>query len=137
MSKNPADGAVYWITTPEFAEAMKSKIDPNRTEFAPPPKARGRFCTPDGGYYAPPRPLRVCIKRLADGEVRTITEEPSKSWGYAWSDGNFGCDCNREIMFDNKDDRETEEECGESRYAVRIFDAETGEMLYDEWEASK
>lgn len=45
---------------------------------------------------------------------------------FIWSEGNYGCDCNRSGYFD-KDDP-----CGEGRYVVIFIKNESGETIYTE-----
>jgi hypothetical protein len=87
----------------------------------------------------------IHIRRNSDGKIVDLPwrsywpEHPP--WGdsdeYIWSDGNYGCDCNREIFWcraTGEDD--TGRGCGESAYSIRITDPQ-GEVLYqdDDWEA--
>lgn len=81
--------------------------------------------------------LKLEIRRNADGVVAT---DIWKDWDYNtywWEDGNASCDCNRELFFlraRNEDDSE-DTECGDKRFSVRLSDADTGEVLYDELSA--
>lgn len=56
---------------------------------------------------------------------------------YLWSDGNFGCDCNRFLFFERAvgheplRDEESKIHCGWTRYKVVIKD-ESGAVLYDD-----
>lgn len=77
----------------------------------------------------------VTIRRVADGAevVRAFDYEwESDFW---WSDGNMGCDCNREREFlaglgwDQEAIRRHAPECGSSRFVVSITDL-GGSLLY-------
>lgn len=66
----------------------------------------------------------ILIKKNATGEVRRYEHngfcENSK---FQWTDGNFGCDCNRHLFFVRSKDDEREEDwefpCGESEYSIQ------------------
>jgi len=81
--------------------------------------------------------LKLEIRRNADGVVAT---EVWKDWDfnvYWWEEGNASCDCNREDFFlraqgESMDDHDSD--CGGSRYSVRCTDADTGLVLYDEFD---
>lgn len=81
--------------------------------------------------------LRIEIRRNEDGQLAEQVWR-GKLWSSdcIWSEGNFSCDCNRELFFCRAlNMNEPEEiECGDSRYAVRISNDVTGEVLYDEFE---
>ena len=86
------------------------------------------------------------IKRVSDGVLVIIAEdldfvqwhagvEPCVST-YIWEEGNYSCDCNRAIFFNRAQGQETdidERQCGDGGYIVRITEAESGEVLYDEF----
>lgn len=78
--------------------------------------------------------LKIEIRRNSDGVVAI---DIWKDWDfniYWWEDGNAKCDCNRGLFFSharNEDDPD-DSECGEDRYSVRLSDADTMEVLYDE-----
>jgi hypothetical protein len=60
---------------------------------------------------------RVLLRKNATGEERWI--ENKGPWSeYLWTEGNFGCDCNRHLFFERSGSQETDEdvECGESAY---------------------
>jgi hypothetical protein len=70
----------------------------------------------------------VLIKDMESGEIRPHPIE--YEWDeYQWTDGNFGCDCNRGLFFSGNDDWEIP--CGETRFRIRCV-AENGEILYSE-----
>ena len=143
--QNPADGGVYWVVSPEYAALMQGKIATASLPMDDPNAKPGPNYNCNGGIFTRPelkreetsRSISVHIKRATDGELRVVNET-GDGWGWKWSEGNWGCDCNRRREFDGEAfDDSQDYDCTEGKYAVRIFDAETGEMLYDEWEASK
>ncbi len=85
-------------------------------------------------------PVEVTIRRNADGQTRTYVDEcgviaypdgtPNE---FLWSDGNYGCDCNRALLFvrcDGEDDPDIP--CSDGLYSVRL--KYKGEVFYDEFE---
>lgn len=81
--------------------------------------------------------LKLEIRRNADGEIAIDT------WGdwsfntFWWKEGNASCDCNRQLFFDRAQGNEDQHdrqgvECSDGNYSVRLSDADTGEVLYDE-----
>ena len=82
----------------------------------------------------------VEIRKNADGVVRKYVDP--YPWGegsdYLWSDGNYGCDCNRYLFFmraAGEDEGELiADRCGDDGYSVRITD-DAGAVLYedDDW----
>lgn len=78
--------------------------------------------------------LKLEILRNADGVIATDVWTGWNYNTYWWKEGNASCDCNRELFFvraRNEDDPD-EAECGDGRFSVRLSDADTGEILYDE-----
>ncbi len=76
----------------------------------------------------------VHITKVATGEIRQMHETCawSESTLWLWEDGNYACDCNRELFFCNAGDEEDPElPCSSDRYTVRITDPR-GEELYDD-----
>lgn len=65
----------------------------------------------------------VSIKCLATGEIRKMEMElpieDGKPDYFIFEDGNYACDCNREIFFTGKADMATAR-CSNDRYAVEI-----------------
>lgn len=75
---------------------------------------------------------KVLIRRNSDGKVVEYTKDAAKNTTiYQWTEGNFGCDCNRHFFFGKDDDNCS---CGETQYSVQIYDANTKELLWDEFE---
>lgn len=83
--------------------------------------------------------IDVTIRREVDGLERVYRDTAIRDgWEWQWSEGNYGCDCNRHLFFERAGgsdpyaDPAYEGECGESRYAVtKIVEAETGETLIE------
>ena len=63
---------------------------------------------------------------------RTGADMPST---YIWEDGNYSCDCNRRRFFAraNDEDKDLDRPCGYDRYSVRLRNAKTGRVYYDEF----
>jgi hypothetical protein len=78
-------------------------------------------------------PVIVRITQIATGETREHADCLEDGNPYMWSDGNFSCDCNREIFFrQSRGEDEIDNSCGETRYGVRIVNVATGAIIYDE-----
>ena len=82
--------------------------------------------------------ILVKIKNNQTGEVKNYptegiwdeVNEHASTW--IWEEGNFSCDCNRDIFFNGlpfSDDHE----CGEGKYSVNIYNPKNGELLYSEF----
>lgn len=73
----------------------------------------------------------VHITDTATGETRVVPF--GHPWydhsGHWWSEGNYGCDCNRAGVFGNPDE---DFPCGDTRYRVRCVERGTGRVLYDD-----
>ena len=53
---------------------------------------------------------------------------------WIWSEGNFSCDCNRQLFFNRANNEEEEQcPCGEGKFSVNIINPENGEYLYKEF----
>lgn len=78
--------------------------------------------------------LKLEIRRNADGMIATDIWSDWEYNTYWWEEGNASCDCNRELFFvrARKEDEPDETECGEDRFSIRLSDADTGKVLYDE-----
>ena len=51
-----------------------------------------------------------------------------------WTGGNASCDCNRSLWFERaQGEDEAEIECGDGAFSVRLTNADTGELLYNEF----
>lgn len=59
------------------------------------------------------------IERRIEGE--DVPAGPWSEWEWFWTQGNYGCDCNRELIFKRHDPEApdvADVECGESRYTL-------------------
>jgi hypothetical protein len=74
---------------------------------------------------------RVLIRRNADSNVVEYVPDYRTNI-HVWENGNFSCDCNRKSFFDG--DYGSENECGEDKYSIQLYDADTGELLVNEFE---
>jgi len=53
---------------------------------------------------------------------------------YIWEEGNFSCDCNRQIFFAEwRKEAEQDVACGQSRYSIEARDKGTQEVIYSEF----
>ena len=80
-------------------------------------------------------PCVVTIRRNADGVTRSYDDEWFDASEFCWDEGNFACDCNREIFFERAAGKEIDNErCGEGRFSVHI-ETKGGVVLYDDMDA--
>jgi hypothetical protein len=72
------------------------------------------------------RTVQVEIRRNSDGEVRLYSDEYWSGNPYVWADGNYSCDCNRELFFEQVAGNDAWEtlECTDGRFSVRVTDNE-------------
>ena len=83
-------------------------------------------------------PIVVHIRHNPTGEVRIAKDHTG--WyrndefsEFIWSEGNYSCDCNRCLFFKRvKDEDESDCECGDNEYSVRIYD-EKGKLIYTDF----
>ena len=82
------------------------------------------------------------IRKNETGEVRTIKEdfiiEPGEQYPspYIVEEGNYSCDCNRELYFERAEGNEPELEstsCSDGRFSVNLENHVTGEIFYREF----
>lgn len=59
-------------------------------------------------------------------------EKTSKPYLFFYTEGNFGYDCNRAIMFGDKK-IEDEIQCGDEKYLMNILNPLTNDILYNEF----
>ena len=78
--------------------------------------------------------MRVEIRRNSDGEIATdVWENWSHHGVFWWTEGNAGGDCNRGDWFDQaRDGSYNDNQCSEGKFSVRLTNADTGEILYNE-----
>jgi hypothetical protein len=82
---------------------------------------------------------RVHIHDIATGVTRWFDfpyewDYVDGSSEYLWSDGNYGCDCNRSLFFQREaggDDTAQSLGCGSDRYVIKIVEPE-GYVLYED-----
>lgn len=63
----------------------------------------------------------VHIMRVSTGEVRVYNYPGEWDYGhdYMWSDGNYGCDCNRSLFFARAGgEPDDETQCGETAFKI-------------------
>ncbi len=46
---------------------------------------------------------------------------------YGWSDGNYSCDCNRGLLFDERDIQ-----CSDGLFSVTIYRITDGKLMYSD-----
>ena len=86
------------------------------------------------------REVNVHIRRNSDGVVRVHSfswdDDSDGSQSFMWSEGNYGCDCNRALFFAravNEDD--PDHDCGDTAFSVRIYDTIENVVYQDyNWE---
>lgn len=75
----------------------------------------------------------VKLTRVSDG--RSVEYDEDLTWSFFhWTEGNNGCDCNRELYFERQMGREAPDDelaCSTGRYRVTIT-AEDGTLLLHE-----
>lgn len=86
-------------------------------------------------------PITVHITEVATGETvkHHCTTELNENgpFIYLWTDGNYGCDCNRELFFNRCKGVELDlmsTECGTSRYQIKMILDSDGSVIYDDKE---
>ena len=80
------------------------------------------------------------IRNNATGEVREYGtdeileggEETPSEW--PWSDGNYGCDCNRRLFFARAcgEEEDWKGECSDDKFSVQLVNPSSGAAYYDE-----
>lgn len=80
----------------------------------------------------------VEIRNNATGEVRRYRDEyfnsPGSASVYLWTDGNYGCDCNRSMFFaragnEAEDDDEPDVECGDEKFSALRAHCDDGQVI--------
>lgn len=79
---------------------------------------------------------RVALRKNETGEIRFAGPYDFEFNLYWWTDGNFGCDCNRYLEFERAGGHEpTDEEdethggCGDDRYTALYAELDDGRCL--------
>ena len=86
----------------------------------------------------------LTIRQNSDGLERKKTEPEYGEWEdnedghteFLWSDGNYACDCNRELFWKRiakEPDDERDVECGCTKYSVKLTD-KSGNILYSDYD---
>ncbi len=77
---------------------------------------------------------RVAIRKVSSGETRVHVDpgewdEERSPW--SWVHGNFGCDCNRQLLFGRAHGEEDPDEtvCGETEYAIDYVELPDGRRI--------
>lgn len=98
-------------------------------------------CKSGGSWVA----VLAMITKVETGEVREyITEEILREGDeypneFNWEEGNYSCDCNRDLFFlraGGEDDSESFEsyQCSDGKYSVDLINPVTGNTYYKESE---
>jgi len=79
-------------------------------------------------------PYKVAIRKNATGEIRiyTSTIDWHESAHFLWTDGNYACDCNRELFFaraGGEDPTLEEVQCGDTKFAALYAEMEDGTRI--------
>jgi hypothetical protein len=88
-------------------------------------------------------PITVSITRVMDGVRREFHTEdfcwdgrPYEFEDFIWTEGNYSCDCNRELFFERaagKEHGEIDSPCGKGRFRIDWIKIDsTGETVYTE-----
>jgi hypothetical protein len=92
--------------------------------------------------------IELRIKDKETGEIRSLitdgiwSDEDDEVSTFIYSEGNFSCDCNRFLFFNEAagiDNEDTKTECGDVKFLVNIYTTK-GKQVYrefDETEANK
>lgn len=88
-----------------------------------------------GDMQLPEIELKIEIRRNKDGVIATDVWPNWKYNEYWWAEGNASCDCNRELFFLSAIHEPEPEtlKCSHGGYSVRLSNAGTGAVLYDEF----
>lgn len=83
----------------------------------------------------------VLITRTEDGETRLHVE--AENWQdeghhWLWTEGNWGCDCNRELwhLRARDEDEPDDPQCSDGQYRIRVYD-DNGELCYTEFDGEE
>jgi hypothetical protein len=77
---------------------------------------------------------KVAIRNNETGEVRIHNDTlnwDDEACEYMWTDGNYGCDCNRHLFFERSAGREPDEDrpCGDSKYSALYAELPDGRRI--------
>lgn len=80
---------------------------------------------------------KISIKNVSTSEIRTYedTFDDDVIVYYQFSDGNYSCDCNRELFFKRVAGEVVNwnRVCSDGDYLVHITNTETGDIVYREF----
>jgi len=73
----------------------------------------------------------VVIQHISTGEERHIEHdgEWDEAADYLWSEGNYGCDCNRALFFYSWGPEAKDRECGDTEFAIPLVILANGEVI--------
>ena len=82
--------------------------------------------------------IKLDILNTTAGETRTLHGDDVRLDGhmsdedalYWWTDGNGGCGCNRQLMFERNSDADADAKCFDGVYLIRL--TIDGEIVHDE-----
>lgn len=81
-------------------------------------------------------PIKVTLRRNADGVERTVSVDLPWNGDYWWREGNASCDCNRRNFFaeaaGEPRDFVTEGRCGDGGFTVLSITIPDGTVVYKE-----
>ena len=80
----------------------------------------------------------IHIRKNSTGEIRTYEDrmyaENNQLLFFLWEEGNYACDCNRQLFWNRVYHEEGEEcECSYDLYDINIYTVK-GKLLYHEFE---
>ena len=62
---------------------------------------------------------QIAITKVATGETRYV-DFSFEYLDYMWEEGNYSCDCNREMFFERAGGKEVDATCSEGRYEAKL-----------------
>ncbi len=69
---------------------------------------------------------------IVDYHTDGIYENGLRTW--IWEEGNFACDCNRELFYlRTKNIESIDSTCDNKRYSIKILSEKTKEIIYSEY----
>jgi hypothetical protein len=81
-------------------------------------------------------PYRISLTHVSSKKTVEFDDEGSEeSFFFLWTEGNYSCDCNRDLFFHrvSQPDYYEDHPCGDSEYRLNwVRDLSTGEVLYPE-----
>jgi hypothetical protein len=131
-----AMSAISMLPWPSPPSALRISMDLARQLAEPLPPLTAE----DEHPYTYVGPCTISITHVKSGETRSYEDTWHDAGVYMWGDGNYSCDCNRELFFeqagspledDDDDDEGETPHCGETRYRVKIVDPD-GAVLYED-----